>query len=178
MEQTDWRDLARGLLRLAVHLGAAPEEAEDLVHEVLAAHAAAPHRHDPSRGPLLPYLRLTLRSRFIDGRRHDAMRRRKAPELVSLPSPPTQDQVLAAAEARQRRDAFLARLEPDHRQLFLCWVQQSRGDCDASQAARSLGLSVAAYEAAKKRLRRRCRSLLEEMGFRPSDLLSPEGSAA
>jgi hypothetical protein len=44
---------------------------------------------------------------------------------------------------------------------------------DGPTAARSLGLNMRDYENEKKRLRRRCKKLLEELGMEPVDLMEP-----
>lgn len=176
----DWDQLARTLLRYAARLGASPEQAEDLAQSTLLAYVRAPHRHDPAKGSLNAWLCTSLRNRFIDQYRRARTRRDHAPALrLVQPDADAPDLVLARERSEQRRQAFLAALEDDERRVFFAWIRQRRGEWDVQGAAAALDLTPAAYEAAKKRLRRRCARLLDELGVSVDDLISPEeGSAA
>ncbi|MEN0065912.1 MAG: hypothetical protein AAGA48_27475 [Myxococcota bacterium] len=72
---------------------------------------------------------------------------------------------------------MLALLEPEERAVFEVWIRQRARAVDAAEAARQLGLTVPTYEAAKKRLRRRCKAALEQLDLTPADLFDPPSEA-
>ena len=163
-ETWTWEHVVRALLAHARRLGASDEEAEDLVQESVERTVRDPHWHDPSRGSLLSLLRTVVRNRWIDRHRATRTHERATPSLRLVTD------TTPLAPARGHRAAFLASLTQDERQLFELWLRQRAGELDAHAAARSLGLDVPAYEAAKKRLRRRCRAVLEALELDPQDL--------
>lgn len=168
-EASTWSQVARKLFSTALRHRATVEEAEDLVQETMQVALERPGWFDEARDPV-PALRSILKNRLIDRRRHQSMRRRKEPMLRLVKPEPDPEDLLERSRAADLRRAFLAQLEPEERQLFRAWLLQRRGDVRAPEAAASLGLSVAAYEAAKKRLRRRCHRILADLELDPSDL--------
>ncbi len=172
-----WRELARRLLVFARGLGASVEEAEDVVQDALQHVAAHPDWFDPGRGSLPAALRTVVRNAWLNRRRHDNVRQRAVPRLAVVTTGTIDPDVAVRSErARDRRHRVLALLEPEERAVFEAWLGQRTRQCTAKQAARSLSLSVAAYEAAKKRLRRRVRAAIEQLELTPADLFDPPES--
>ncbi|MFT4622278.1 MAG: DNA-directed RNA polymerase specialized sigma24 family protein [Myxococcota bacterium] len=167
------RDVVRRLLVHARCLGASVEEAEDLVNDALARVLADPDWFDSSRGALVPALKVVVRTRWLNRCRERGTRRRHAPHLRLVGAAEGPDAVVRAGEAKTARLRFLACLEPEERALFRAWMRQRSGAVLGSEAARSVGLQPSAYEAAKKRLRRRCRAVLDELGLAATDLFDP-----
>jgi DNA-directed RNA polymerase specialized sigma24 family protein len=174
-----WEELARRLLAYARRLGASAEEAEDLVQESLVVAVRDPDWYDRDRASLVTVLGAVLRNRLVDRFRHLAVRQRLAPRLRVLEpdEDPGPDETLALADARERRRALLSLLEPAERDVFGAWLQQRRGTFDGPGAAASIGMTYPEYESAKKRLRRRCQRLLDELGLVPADLFDPDRGA-
>lgn len=168
-EALGWTQLARRLFSTALRHRASVEEAEDLVQETMQVALERPGWFDEDREPLAA-MRAILKNRLIDRRRHQAMQQRKAPMLRLVKPEPDPSDLLEQSRASDLRLAFLAQLEPAERDLFQAWLRQRRGDVQAPAAAASLGLDVAAYEAAKKRLRRRCHRILADLAIDPADL--------
>lgn len=173
-----WDALVRGLLVYARRLGASVEAAEDLVHGTVEVALRDPSWYDASRARLMTVLKVVLRRRYIDRYRSDEAWRRTEPHLRLVDASGTPAAVVEADEAASRRRTFLSLLTPDERSLFRAWLLQRRRDLDGEAAAASVGLSPAAYEAAKKRLRRRCHALLDDLGFAPDDLFDPDDGGA
>lgn len=169
---TSWPHVVRRLMAEARCRGASVEEAEDLVQDVLMVTIRDPSWHRPERASLLTALSAVLRNRLTDRRRHLAVRKRTAPHLVLLHDRAADDPAthLARARARDRRAAILERLTPEELVLFRMWLRQRQREVDAQQAAAALNLTPAAYEAAKKRLRRRVRTVLAELRLTTQDL--------
>ena len=165
-----WDELIRRLFSTALRHRASVEEAEDLVQATVEVALASPGWFDPQRGTRLAAMRAILRNRLIDQRRHRAVHERSTPHLRLVPAEPDASQLLLDADARDRRRAFLAQLNPEERTLFQAWLQQRRGDFTAGGAAHAVGLTVPAYEAAKKRLRRRCQAILQDLELEAADL--------
>ena len=165
-----WPDTVRRLLVHARALGASLEEAEDLVHDTLEVVLADPAWLDPDRDPL-PALKVVLRNRWLNRVRAAGVAARNGPRLVLVrEAQETPETPITAEQARAHRRSLLASLTPDERALFAAWLEQRAGRCAAPAAAARVGLDVPAYEAAKKRLRRRCEALLGELGLDPGDL--------
>lgn len=169
-----WREVARRLLVHARCLGAPVEEAEDLVHDTLEVMVARPDWLDPDRDAL-PALKVVLRNRWANRRRAAGVSERAGPRLTLVHEPPPTPEIpLDAEQARAHRARFLALLEPEERAMFGAWLRQRNGGLTGPACAASLGMTPAAYEAAKKRLRRRCQAILEELGLEISDLFDPQ----
>lgn len=167
-----WRSLTRRLIADALRRGASLEEAEDAVQEAILVVVRQPGWHDRDRASLRTALGVVVRNRLTDRWRHQQMHSRKAPALrvVQPGELEAPDVHLDKEDARTRRRAFLAALTPDERRLFRIWMRQRAGELRGPAAAQELGQSVRAFEAAKKRLRRRCRAVLSELGLGPQDL--------
>ncbi len=173
-----WREVARRLLVHARCLGASVEEAEDLVHDTIEVIVSDPGWFSPTRGALISALKVVLRNRWLNGRRSQGVRTRARPRLALVPPAPTPEAPLHSAVAKANRHRFLALLEPSERAVFEAWMQQRSGALRGPEAAAQLSMSHRAYEASKKRLRRRCRAVLEELDLTPGDLFDPpEGGA-
>ncbi|MBX2800086.1 MAG: hypothetical protein KTR31_20580 [Myxococcales bacterium] len=169
-----WPELVRRLLVHARGLGCSVEEAEDLVQEALGVLVARPDWYDPARGTLLAALKGIVHHRWVNLRRASSVQRAAAPRLQLVADPvPSPAGPVAQQEAQALRRRFLALLAEDERAVFRAWTQQRARVVDARGAARGLGLQVAAYEAAKKRLRRRCAAILDELGVDATDLFGP-----
>ncbi len=173
-----WSELAAGLYRHARSLGKPPEAAEDLVHDALLVYTRDPSWYDPQRGPLLRVLKVVITNRVRDQHRAK-MRHSKLNShlrLVAQPGSGPEDGV-EQKQAADRREEFLGRLTAGEFALFQAWASQQRRELEGPAAAASLQMTYAEYEAAKKRLRRRCRNLLTEMNIRIGDLFDPENGA-
>lgn len=170
-----WGDLVRVLYRHARHLGAPAEEAEDLVHDALAHMTRDPSWYDPARGPIDRVLRVVVTNRWRDRCRRRSRRGRLRGHLalVSQDAGDGPERSVRAGRAAARRRALLARLDDDEWALFTTWISQHHRELDARAAAASLGIEVREYENRKKRLRRRCRALVEELGLSVDDLFTP-----
>lgn len=164
-----WSQMARRLFSTALRHRATVEEAEDLVQETMQVALERPDWFEQGRDPI-PAMRSILKNRLIDRRRHQSMRRRKEPMLRLVKPDPDPEDLLERSRASDLRRAFLAQLDPDERRLFQTWLLQRRGDLPGPKAAASLDLTVSAYEAAKKRLRRRCHRILQDLELDPADL--------
>jgi len=169
-----WETLVRQLLARAQRLGASAEEAEDLVQDSLELVVQRPRWFDRSRASLLTALTSVLRNRFIDGARHRDVQRRAVPRLRLVQPVPAPGRELAGRQAEQARFALLSQLTPEERRIFGAWLRQRRQELTVGDAAASVGLRPKDYENAKKRLRRRCRSALADLGLDVADLFGPE----
>jgi DNA-directed RNA polymerase specialized sigma24 family protein len=162
---------------MARRLGATVEEAEDVAHDTLELVLRDPEWFDQDRGSLLTALGAVLRNRLIDRRRKAGTRQRAVPRLRLLQpdAGPAPLHERTAADARAQRQLFLSQLDPQERAVFQAWLRQRGQGWTGAEAAASLALSTAAYENAKKRLRRRCRVVLAELDLVPSQLFGPDG---
>lgn len=168
-----WSDVARRLLAYGLRLGASVEEAEDVVQEALLVAVRDPSWHDARRAQLVTVLARVVKNRLIDRWRHRSVKERYAGRLRLIQDTDAfvaPDQPMALQDARSARRALLAGLRPEERAVFRAWLRQRGGELDGPGAAETLGLSYSAYEAAKKRLRRRCRAILAELGLDAADL--------
>ena len=170
-----WGELTVLLLRHARFLGATFEEAEDLTHDALAVLHADPTWYEPHRGSVKAALKSVVTNRYRDlvrrsGRGALVQRRLR---LVTADGTPGADHQVERHARASNRGRLIASLSPDERGLFQAWMLQRQDELDGPAAAASLGLSMRDYENQKKRLRRRCRKLLEELGMEPADLMDP-----
>lgn len=170
-----WEELIRELLRHARFLGATSEEAEDLTHDALAVFHADPGWYDPRRGSLKAALKSVITNRYRDLVRRSgrgALVKRRLRLVTPAGAPDAAHEVEQKVRARNRKRLIDA-LSVEERGLFRAWMLQRSGEVDGPEAARSLGLDMRDYENHKKRLRRRCRKLLDELGLEPADLMAP-----
>jgi RNA polymerase sigma factor (sigma-70 family) len=79
---------------------------------------------------------------------------------------------LANFQAKMRRDQLVAQLPSDLRVVFEVWVQQHDQSINRTEAAARLGMTMAGYEAAKKRVERESLKALERLRFDTGDLWS------
>jgi DNA-directed RNA polymerase specialized sigma24 family protein len=173
--QLSWAELVRILLRHARFLGATFEEAEDLTHDAVAVFHADPNWYDPRRGSVKAALKSVVTNRYRDLVRRSgrgALVRRRL-RLVTADGTPAADHQVEFHARAVNRSRLIAALSPEERGLFQTWMSQRQDDLDGPAAAKSLGLTMRAYENQKKRLRRRCRKLLDELGMEPADLMEP-----
>lgn len=168
-DQPTWPDTVRRLLIYGRYLGATLEEAEDLVNDVLEHIVRNPDWFDPERGEWIGSLKVILRNRYFNRLRSADVHRRATPHLRVVEPEPLPDETLQVAQARGHRQRVLALLSEDERRVFAAWMRQ-RGGLQGEQAAAELGLSHPAYEAAKKRVRRRVQAVLAELELTPADL--------
>ncbi len=166
-----WDDVVRTLYLHARGLGCSREEAEDLVHDALEVTVRDPSWYDRSRGPLTRVLRVVITNRVRDRYRAGVVRRRSRSHLELLSkSPERPDETLGKERASELRREFLSALDDGEQLLFYTWMAQQRGELTGWTAADSLNITYREYEARKKRLRRRCRRILEDMGVSTDDL--------
>ncbi|MCP4871177.1 MAG: hypothetical protein GY898_20910 [Proteobacteria bacterium] len=170
-EQQTWDEVVRTLYLHARGLGCSREEAEDLVHDALEVTVRDPSWYDQSRGPLTRVLRVVITNRVRDRYRSRVVRRRSRKHLELLATTPERpDESLDKDRAAALRLELLSALDDAEQLLFYTWMAQQRGELTGWTAADSLNITYREYEARKKRLRRRCRALLEDMGVATSDL--------
>jgi DNA-directed RNA polymerase specialized sigma24 family protein len=170
-EQQTWDEVVRILYLHARGLGCSREEAEDLVHDALEVTVRDPSWYDRSRGPLTRVLRVVITNRVRDRFRSGVVRRRSRKHLELLASRPDRpDEMLVRDRASGLRRELLAALDDAEQLLFYTWMSQQRGELTGWTAADSLNITYREYEARKKRLRRRCRRILEDMGVATDDL--------
>jgi len=159
-------------------LGCSREEAEDLVHDALEITVRDPSWYDQSRGPLTRVLRVVITNRVRDRYRSGVVRRRSRKHLELLASKPERpDETLDRDRSAGLRRELLSSLDDAEQLLFYTWVAQQRGELTGSTAAESLNITYRDYEARKKRLRRRCRGILEDMDVTTDDLWDLGGPA-
>lgn len=161
------------MTRLAMSRGLPREDAEDVV--VHAWEQARSH-HDPGRGRFDDLLATAVRNGAASWWRKRSVRQRAEPTLTLHEVGRRQERVEPAtrSRAREAQRRLLEALDEDERAVFHTWALQRhlpRGRLRAPEAAARLGLDVPAYEAAKKRLGRRIRALLEAWDMDPRDLL-------
>ncbi len=174
-----WGELTRLLLRHAQFLGATAEEAEDLTHDALAVFHGDPDWFDPRRGSLKAALKSVITNRYRDLVRRSgrgALVKRRL-RLVTVDDSPSVAQEVERRVRTSNRARLISSLSADERALFQAWLLQRQDDLDGTMAARSVGLSLREYENHKKRLRRRCKKLLEELGMDAADLMEPGAEA-
>jgi DNA-directed RNA polymerase specialized sigma24 family protein len=167
--------LVARLVRHARWLGASAELAEDLVQDALERHSRQPDWHDLARGDLETLLRVFVTSRVRDHRRRVQNRTRLHGHLEVFTTVREPDAGLLHDDASRARAALYGALDDELQRVFVAWVRQREGE-RRSVLAEELGLDLAQYEAVKKRLRRRCKTLLTELGLTVTDLKSPGGA--
>lgn len=170
-DQQTWEEVVRALYLHARGLGCSREEAEDLVHDALEVTVRDPSWYDRSRGPLTRVLRVVITNRVRDRYRAGVVRRKARSHLELLAGTPQRpDEALTSQRAARLRLELMSSLTDAEQLLFHTWMAQQRGELTGWTAAESLQTTYRDYEARKKRLRRRCRNILNEMGARTEDL--------
>ncbi len=171
-----WADVVRVLYLHARSLGCPREEAEDLVQDALEVTTRDPGWYDRSRGPLTRVLRVVITNRVRDRYRAGVVRRKARSHLSLLAERPKKpDDLMRRQRAARLRLELLGSLDDAEQLLFATWMAQQRGELTGWTAAESMGITYADYEARKKRLRRRCRNVVEEMGIQTDDLYDLPG---
>ena len=172
MPQSISRRALRGLIGRVMRRGVPRSDAEDIV---LHAYEKAAPVHDPARGSLESLLHRTVDRDTVDWwRRNRAWS--KVAQRLSAQADVVQLHVVDPAAQRRahgHQQALLERLSPQERKVFAAWALQRhlpQGELTASRAAATLGVSVPEYNNAKKRLARRVRVVLDELGLTPRDL--------
>ncbi len=163
------RTAVRGLLKRAMRHGVPREEAEDIVFR--SWEKAACH-YDPSKGSLEALLTRVVEREAIDWWR-DRKRWQRVQERLQAETNVVFLQVSGSADHNQRQ--LLDRLDEQERRVFAAWALQKhlpQGSFDAKRAADTLGLSVAQFNNAKKRLRGRVQAVLDELGLEARELWS------
>ncbi|MEO0601736.1 MAG: hypothetical protein AAF211_09880, partial [Myxococcota bacterium] len=126
---------------------------------------------EPRRGTFDAFFEQVGRTAIADWwRRH---RRRAEVGLSHEPEAPRDDARLEWVHANQQR--LLAALDDAERDVFATWALQKhlpQGHLTAPRAARSLGLSVEAFNLAKRRLQSRIKRLADEWDLEPRDFFS------
>lgn len=177
VEGWTWGGLVRLLLLHARSLGATVEEAEDLVQEAVEATVRDPSWYDPDRGPLIGLLKVVLRHRLFDRHRARDVRDRALPHLVLVATEPSPvEEVLWRSAASERRALLLAHLSQAERDVLRAWLRQRHGELDVHAAASTIGQTGPAFEASKKRLRRRCLEVAASLGFGLDDLIGGDAT--
>ncbi len=172
MSRTAWTELAGRMYRHARFLGAPAEEAEDLVQDALLTLTADPERLDPRRGSVAGLVRTMVANRWTDRLRKTSRHDKARGHLRLVEDEAGPEEQLIEDDAARLRAQFLLRLNVDERGVFEAWVRQRQGQLDGPGAADELHMTYAEYEAAKKRLRRRCQTVLGELGVSSGDLYS------
>jgi DNA-directed RNA polymerase specialized sigma24 family protein len=169
MPPTLTRAAVRSLVHRALKHGLPREEAEEIVAR--SWERAAPH-FDPSRGSLEALLHRTVQREAIDWWR-DRARWQRVQEQLQAENPHVVLPISKSADANQRR--LLERLDEQERRIFAAWALQKhlpQGDFDAQRAAETVGLTVPAFNQAKRRLKTRILRTLQELGLESRDLWS------
>jgi len=160
------------LIRRAMQRGIPAEDAEDIV--LRAYHKATVH-FDPEKGSFEAlYLRIVDNDCRYFWR---TWQRRKRRDLRLLNEPGIRPGSRAEERAAANQRRLLEALDPDERRIFATWALQRhlpRGRLRADDAARSLGITVADWENAKRRLKKKIARTLDEWGLEPRDLFSVE----
>jgi RNA polymerase sigma factor (sigma-70 family) len=167
---------AKGVLKLE------KSQAEEVVQAatLLAIQRIGKYEERPGV-PFVSWLKKVLLNLVRDEhrRRQRAERLRDPAGNATTPAAATSPDVgIANAQAKQRRDQLLAALSRDASTVFAVWAEQNAGYIDRAEAAARLGLSMAGYEAAKKRVRREVDSAMERHGLSEEDLMSELPSTA
>jgi RNA polymerase sigma-70 factor (ECF subfamily) len=139
------------LTRLALALGAPPDEAPDLVHEVLLAAWRNLGGFDPRRGTFVGWLVPGLRGRIHNRRRAGGRRERLLQALRAL-SPGRPRPVQEAVEARLTLRRLLAALTDRQREVVALYELEG---LSAAETAALLGLTEAGVRSIARDARRR-----------------------
>lgn len=166
------RDFLASQIRWARGRGVPLQEAEDLVFD---AYHRAVEAFDPERGTFEAYMHTIVRNRCAYWWRRRSVVQRAHTELrLAARRPPAEPAEVAA----RRQAAILEALDGDERRIFAAWALQKhlgKGVTTSQEVARSLGMSPAAYDNAKRRLKHRLHRLLEEFDWTVADVLHGGG---
>lgn len=154
-----YQSCGAAVYRLALRLCRAPQDAEDLTHDVFLRYWQQ-GRYDPARGPVLPYLLLLTRSMALNRLQQRGNRwrllQRWGHQLVAAVVPGPQPRV-EQADLAQRVRAALATLPAGQRQVLE--LAYDEGLSQAAIAAR-LGLPLGTVKTRSRQGLIRLRALL------------------
>jgi DNA-directed RNA polymerase specialized sigma24 family protein len=162
------------LMRRAMSRGIPPQEAEDIV--VSAYHKVA-KRFDPSRGSFESLYMATIDNDCRFYWRSQERQRKRHLRLVEQNRMQRKPSTAGAELADRHQQALIDAFTEEEREVFALWALQKhlpRGTLKALDAASALGVSVAEWENAKRRLRARIGKLLDDWGMAPRDFFSLE----
>lgn len=166
------------IVAAAMHKGLSKAEALDVAQEVgLRVFAKCDQYVERPGTPYLAWLWTVAVNHLTDVLRSRAAQRRLTENLWREPEdarPPDAEQQLTDHEAQLNRDRLLAALPEEDRLVFLIWARQNDGEIDRAEASDQLGMSVVAYEAAKKRVRRAVAAAQLRLGLRAEHFWSHE----
>lgn len=164
-DRADLRDAFDRVVGLGVHAGLDQGRAENCAGEALKRAWEHRDRFDPAKGTFRKWLLTIGRHAIFDElrrRRAEALMR-EAKEVVEHDQAPTSSG-LVERRARYAKWRLFARLTAHEKEFLHVWIEQHAREMDARSAADQLGLTLPEYEAEKKRLQRRMKTLIKEMG--------------
>lgn len=163
---------------VAMHKGLSKVEALDVAQQVVVRVIAKCDQYVERPGtPYLAWLWTVAVNYLTDVLRSRAAQRRLTENLWREPEdarPPDAEQQLTDHEAQSNRDRLLEALPEGDRLVFLIWARQNDGELDRAEASDQLGMSMTAYEAAKKRVRRAVAAAQLRLGLRAEHFWSHE----
>lgn len=166
------------IVAVAMHKGLSKAEALDVAQQVVVRVIAKCDQYVERPGtPYLAWLWTVAVNHLTDVLRSRGAQRRLTERLWREPEgdrPPDAEQQLTDHEAQSNRDRLLEALPEEDRLVFLIWARQNDGEIDRAEASDQLGISMAAYEAAKKRVRRAVAAAQLRLGLRVEHFWSHE----
>lgn len=170
----DWDEVGRALLAHARWLGASVEASERLADAAVAAFHERSDWFDARSGLPTDALRGWLAPRVDHAPAPGwQARARMAWRQVTGDEPP----LPSGSLARRRRVAVLASFGADDRLLLEVWQRVRLGAWESAEAADHLGLDVAGFDGARKRLVRRLRVALAVHGWTLAELVERDVAA-
>ena len=147
--------------RVAARRWTGPEEADDLVQDVLLSLHQVRHTYDPAR-PFLPWLMAIARNRLADIQRRQSRRTRGEVAVETLPETFSDDEakepIERMADAEELGGA-LAALSPRQRQV----VEMLRlKEMSLKEASAASGMSIAALKVSMHRAMNALRAVLSK----------------
>lgn len=161
-------------------MGLTPPDAEDFAQDAIVHALERRDRYTPKEGvPAVAWLLSVARNRFIDRIRRQCVEEQRLRDVEydrqSTPREHDQEQEVLNEQAAERRNRLIQALSDRDRKIFMVWVEQNLGRIDRAQAVKLLEMQdIAAYEAAKKRVRRSVMRKMAELGYEPADLVDEE----
>jgi DNA-directed RNA polymerase specialized sigma24 family protein len=166
------------IIAVAMQKGLSKAEALDVAQQVGMLVIAKGNQYVERPGtPYLAWLWTVSVNHLTDVLRSRAAQRRLTERLWREPDAdrqPDAEQQLTNHEAQSNRDRLLEALPGQDRLVFLIWARQNDGEIDRAEASDRLGMSVVAYEAAKKRVRRAVAAAQLRLGLRAEHFWSHE----
>lgn len=166
------------IVATAMRKGLSKAEALDVAQEVAVRLITKQGQYVERPGtPYVAWLWTVAQNYLTDVLRSRAAQHRLAERLwreADDAGPPDAEQRLTDHEAQLNRDRLLEALPEEDRLVFLVWARQNDGEIDRTEASEQLGMSVAEYEAAKKRVRRTITTAMVRLGLRAQHFWSRE----